>query len=69
MTRTRKLMIIAGISVVAVGGGAAVAVAQQGPGSPDLDRATQAALEAVGDGEVLDVEQDDDGTYEVGRPK
>lgn len=65
MTRTRKLIISAGIAAAAVGGGAAIASAQQGSTPPDLDGAARAGLEAAGDGDVVSIEQDDDGTYEV----
>lgn len=65
MTRTRKLIIATGVTAAAVMGGAAIAVAQQDPGPPDLDRAAQVGREAAGDGEVVAVEQDDDGSYDV----
>jgi uncharacterized membrane protein YkoI len=64
MTRTKKLLVTAGV-VAAVCGGGAIAVAQQDSGPPDLDRASQAALEEAGDGHVVGVEQDEDGTYDV----
>ena len=67
MTRTRKLIIAAGIAAVVSGGGVAIATAatQQDPDPPELDRASEVAREAVGDGVVTAVEQDDDGGYDV----
>jgi hypothetical protein len=65
MTRTRTLIIATGIAAAAVGGGAAIALAQEDPGPPDLDRAAHVAVDAVGGGDVVGVEQDDDGTYDV----
>jgi len=65
MTRTRKIIITSAAVVALIGGGAAVAVAQQNPGDPDLDGAAQSALDEVGEGEVVGVEQDDDGGYDV----
>jgi uncharacterized membrane protein YkoI len=64
MTRTRKLLIGTGVAALLVGGAATIAVAQQNPTPPDLDRAAQVAADAV-DGEVVGVEQDVDGTYDV----
>ena len=58
-------MLASAIAAVTVGGGAAIAVAQQDPSPPDLDRAAQVAQDAAGGGEVVGVEQDDDGSYEV----
>jgi uncharacterized membrane protein YkoI len=65
MTRTKKLLIATAAAATVVGGAAAVAVAQQDPGPPDLDRAAQVGRDAAGDGEVVGVEQDDDGSYDV----
>jgi uncharacterized membrane protein YkoI len=65
MTRTSKLIVAMTLSAAVVGTGAAIAVAQQDPEAPDLDRAVEAAQAATGDGQVVAVEQDDDGTYEV----
>jgi uncharacterized membrane protein YkoI len=65
MNRKRTIITAATAVVLVAGGGAAIAAAQQDPGPPELDRATRIALETVGDGSVTDVEQDDDGGYEV----
>ena len=65
MKKRNTILIVAGVVLAAGGAGTALALQEQGPDQADLDRASQAALDAVGDGEVTDVEQDDDGTYEV----
>jgi uncharacterized membrane protein YkoI len=65
MNRTRKIIIATGAAAAVVVGGATIAVAQQDPGPPDLDRAAQIGLDTVGGGDVMGVEQNDDGSYEV----
>jgi len=65
MTRTRKILIGTGIAAVLVGGVATIAVAQQDPTPPDLERAAQVGAEAAEGGVVVGVEQEDDGTYDV----
>jgi uncharacterized membrane protein YkoI len=65
MKKTNTILIVAGVVLAAGGAGTALALQEDGPDQADLDRAAQVALDAVGDGDVTDVEQDDDGTYEV----
>ena len=65
MNRTRKIIIATGAAAAVVVGGATIAVAQQDPGPPDLDRAAQIGLDTAGGGDVIGVEHDDDGSYEV----
>jgi hypothetical protein len=68
----RRKVLVAGAAiagVLAVGGGIAIAQSTGGEEpltGATLDRATEAALEAVGGGTVVDSEAGDgDGTYEV----
>ena len=65
MNRTRKIIIVTGAAAAVVVGGATIAVAQPDPGPPDLDRAAQIGLDTAGGGDVIGVERDDDGSYEV----
>ena len=65
MTKNRRLLLIAGAVVVALGIGTGVVMAASGDDEPLVgdthEQATEAALEHVGGGEVIETEVGDDG--------
>jgi uncharacterized membrane protein YkoI len=71
---TRKILIAAALTAVFAGMGAGISVAQDAGSGDDgdvplsgtsLDRASEAALEQAGGGEVVDSEVEDEGGYEI----
>jgi hypothetical protein len=66
--RSKRIVIptIAAAAVLGVGGTVWATTASAGPSDSEIERATAAALEAVGEGKVTETEEgDEEGAYEV----
>jgi hypothetical protein len=66
--RSKRIVIptIAAAAVLGVGGTVWANSASAGPSDPDIDRASAAALAAVGEGKVTETETgDEEGAYEI----
>ena len=66
--RSKRIVIptIAAAAVLAVGGTVLAGSASAGPSDSEIDRASAAALDAVGEGKVTDTEKgDEEGAYEI----
>jgi hypothetical protein len=66
--RSKRIVIptIAAAAVLGVGGTVWANTASAGPSDTEIERASAAALEAVGEGKVTETEKDDEeGAYEV----
>ncbi len=66
--RGKRIVIptIAAVAVLGIGGTVWATSASAGPSDSDIDRASAAALAAVGEGKVTDTEKgDEEGAYEI----